>query len=274
MSSVVKLTDRRVSRTALFDLIEECASEKEAARWVLDARAYWVAEDMQALAFHAATESDQVRLYPQDIPCPSGFLAFERHVVGDFPLGGEVKGAVTSFGFAWRLAGAGVEIHELSEFTREDGTSYFCVADVDEPYLLTFGRPLSEHGPYHQWLTDDTETLWAVRIPAVTLLLLGQTLAARSRLSPDRATRRRALKHGRLEPADLTIITLRRVVRRRSDAESSPVDWHHRWIVNGHWRNQWHRGQRVHRSKWIAPYVKGPDDAPLIPKRHLSVLVR
>lgn len=256
----MNLTDRRLSRLGVFDMAEQCASESAATRWVLDARAYWVAEEMQALACHAAGESDAVQLYPQDIPCAAGFVVYERAVAGGTP-------GVLSFGFAWQHIHADVlDLHEIADFG--DGA---CIADHGQPWPLALGRSLKEQ-PI--WRGDSGDDLWARRMPAVTLLLFGQTLVTHSNLSPNRAQRRRAIKRGRLEPADLTVIMLRRVEHHRSDADGAPVDWQHRWIVNGHWRNQWHPRQRVHRSKWIAPYVKGPDDAPLIPKRHLSVLVR
>ena len=49
----------------------------------------------------------------------------------------------------------------------------------------------------------------------------------------------------------------------RSD-EPGTVDWTHRWLVRGHWRQQPHGFNRqLRRLKWIDPYVKGPEDKPL-----------
>lgn len=41
------------------------------------------------------------------------------------------------------------------------------------------------------------------------------------------------------------------------------IDWKCRWIVRCHPRNQWYPSEEKHKIIWIAPYVKGPDDAPL-----------
>jgi len=30
------------------------------------------------------------------------------------------------------------------------------------------------------------------------------------------------------------------------------------------WRNQWYPSLSQHRQKWISPYVKGPEDKPLV----------
>ncbi|RKW71787.1 hypothetical protein [Galactobacter caseinivorans] len=41
----------------------------------------------------------------------------------------------------------------------------------------------------------------------------------------------------------------------------------HRWVVSGHWRNQWYPSRNVHRPKWIPGHIKGPEGAPL---RHVE----
>lgn len=62
------------------------------------------------------------------------------------------------------------------------------------------------------------------------------------------------------------------VVRQRQGAEYRegehyPVDWSHRWLVRGHWRNQACGPKREKRQTvWVTPYVKGPDDKPLVIK--------
>lgn len=49
----------------------------------------------------------------------------------------------------------------------------------------------------------------------------------------------------------------------RSNVEARR-DWSHRWLVSGHWRNQWYPSEGVHRPIWIDAFVKGPSDAPLL----------
>jgi hypothetical protein len=41
------------------------------------------------------------------------------------------------------------------------------------------------------------------------------------------------------------------------------VDWSHRWLVRGFWRNQWFPSLGIHRQLWISDYIKGPEDKPL-----------
>lgn len=40
--------------------------------------------------------------------------------------------------------------------------------------------------------------------------------------------------------------------------------YRHRWMVRGHWRQQWYPSLGLHRPVHIAPYLKGPADAPLL----------
>lgn len=83
--------------------------------------------------------------------------------------------------------------------------------------------------------------------------------------SASRAERRRAEREARrLDP--VRVIELRRRESGSATDEHSPVDWSHRWLVSGHWRNQWLPSKETHRLQFIAPYIKGPDDKPFVPK--------
>jgi hypothetical protein len=43
-------------------------------------------------------------------------------------------------------------------------------------------------------------------------------------------------------------------------------------VVRGHWRNQWYPSLNARRPLWIAPYLKGPDDAPLLGGEKVTTL--
>jgi hypothetical protein len=97
-------------------------------------------------------------------------------------------------------------------------------------------------------------------------------LAAQTNLSdiavrrPGRAERRRAERAG-LEERDVHVVKLRASLTAERDSEPGAEgtrEWRHRWVVRGHWRNQWYPSKDDHRPKWIAPYLKGPTDAPLL----------
>jgi hypothetical protein len=66
------------------------------------------------------------------------------------------------------------------------------------------------------------------------------------------------------------ILKLRRTRHRMEhDGEGPGIEYTHRWVVEGHWRNQPYgpKNDRYYRQIWIAPYVKGPEDKPLVVKQ-------
>ena len=60
---------------------------------------------------------------------------------------------------------------------------------------------------------------------------------------------------------NITVITLRRP-KGTPSGEHRHVDWQQRWIVSAHWHT-YHYADGP-RQLWIAPFVKGPDDKPLV----------
>jgi hypothetical protein len=92
-------------------------------------------------------------------------------------------------------------------------------------------------------------------------LLLDQTIVKLHEEDLERPSKRRALRKGL--PPRVTTLALRRAEHRPAEGETD-VEWHHRWIVRGHWRWQACGAGRAERKRiWIDPHVKGPEDAPL-----------
>jgi hypothetical protein len=63
-----------------------------------------------------------------------------------------------------------------------------------------------------------------------------------------------------------------------SERETEAREYSHRWIVRGHMRNQPigprnAKGGQKHLRVWIAPYVKGPEDKPLVLKDRVQLFV-
>jgi hypothetical protein len=115
--------------------------------------------------------------------------------------------------------------------------------------------------------TPETPGRWA-RLVFTTFQLAAQaTLASTGHLRTPRPERRRTARAG-LPERDVRIIRLRHNPtgdqRRGQPAETTGAYWRHRWVVRGHWRNQWFPRLADHRPTWIAPHLKGPADAPLL----------
>lgn len=106
-------------------------------------------------------------------------------------------------------------------------------------------------------------------------LLLQQKVAVKRTIHPERAARRRWVQAESRPIPDITIIELRRPLNSDSGNDAShDVNWSHRWLVDGHWREQWHPSIEQHVPTWIAPYVKGPEEKPLVVKQRVHAWVR
>jgi hypothetical protein len=104
--------------------------------------------------------------------------------------------------------------------------------------------------------------------------LCQQTIAAREYVYPDRAVGK-LLKRRKFSASPVTVITLRRQQHRR-EVHGIEVEWDHRWLRRGHWRNQWygHGGERYQRAIYINPTICGPEDKPLLLRPHINLLAR
>jgi hypothetical protein len=88
---------------------------------------------------------------------------------------------------------------------------------------------------------------------------------------PRHIRRQIAAEHGDAREAQLhdviNVVTLRRDAAERVQAYNAATrEYRHRWWVSGHYREQWYPSVHLHRSVWIAPYLKGDPDAPLLEK--------
>jgi hypothetical protein len=86
---------------------------------------------------------------------------------------------------------------------------------------------------------------------------------------PSRGVRRRRERaHVNIPLEGVRVITLRRArenVPAGVPHDSEDGDWYsYRFLVRGHWRNQWYPSQGRHAPKWIEPFVKGPEHAPFV----------
>lgn len=107
---------------------------------------------------------------------------------------------------------------------------------------------------------------WAAALLATFALARQGNVAVQNSQPVPRAERRRHVRAGLPEPRTVRVLRLRHGVgnaARVSGDEPGRV-YRHRWVVRAHWRNQWYPSIGAHRPKWIAPYLAGPEDAPLL----------
>ncbi len=85
---------------------------------------------------------------------------------------------------------------------------------------------------------------------------------------------RAALRAGR-KVRDVDVVRLRETERTgQSEVGAHSVDWHHRWIVSGHWRKRPPESESEV-PVFVSSYVKGPSGKPLkAPRRHVYAVNR
>jgi hypothetical protein len=74
------------------------------------------------------------------------------------------------------------------------------------------------------------------------------------------------------------VVTLRKQIHPSTGADlehPDEVPWSCRWLVRGHWRQQWFPARATHAPMWIHPYIKGPEDKPFRqPKETVYAVMR
>lgn len=113
-----------------------------------------------------------------------------------------------------------------------------------------------------------------VRLFATMLSFLQQRIMIPTRYGLSRPTRRRLASSERTQPAEVNVVKLRTLVSHSNNGEEEEVDWQCRWIVRGHWRDQWYPSLGKHQPIFIASYIKGPEDKPLKDPKRLFAVVR
>jgi hypothetical protein len=112
---------------------------------------------------------------------------------------------------------------------------------------------------------------------ALTVMRLAREESVGEKTSETVGTSKGKKKNRTSKIATVTCASLRRT-RYISDAEreAESREFSHRWIVRGHMRNQPigprnAEGGQKHMRVWIAPYVKGPEDKPLVLKDRVQL---
>lgn len=114
-----------------------------------------------------------------------------------------------------------------------------------------------------------TGAIWWWRILQSTFRLMQQRIAVKHFERPERQARHEAKRVGMRPDTEVVVVRLRREKGEPAEPTGESANYSHRFIVGGHWRNQPYESLGIYRQIWIAPYVKGPKDKPLIvrPKR-------
>lgn len=228
-----------------------------------DARLYWIAADFCDLAGEAADSLPDLTFQPDEVPAPCGLVYFETPAHVNTHAGqGSSHPPVDTDAIAWFTVPQGIWVIPLM---RPDSLLAYLGRDRirDQVGYLMPHSP----GGGAVYGTHDNQP-GGFRILAVLLatwFLIAQPGVADTQPGPvDRTEQRKYNRAGRAYPGVNVVNLRRRPVPEGRDAPQGVRDYQVRWIVSGHWRDQAHGPQwSLRRRQYIAPYLKGPDDAPV-----------
>jgi len=260
--------------------------------------AYFMSKEIVRVIEDAADGlPDVFSLLPDDMPTPTGFLFIEGGM--EVPkLGVTHAGERPWDAFAWRhnTEPVGVTLPATSfrqagiskgraglammDFCTSDGSNLYPVDVTAWPWGMSLADKSIEAADGQMDIHTEAERDEMVvvyermmRLYATAFMFMRQKILVPYRQQTSRAERRRAKKEGR-EPEDVFVIRLRaREARVRAAESTQTTEWARRWIVRGHWRNQWYPSLNMHQPKWIGPYIKGPDGKPLVEPEKMFAVV-
>jgi hypothetical protein len=245
---------------------------------------FWVAPEMVSVIDVAFPTMPDEEVLLEEPPAPQGFLLMGKPFIHrcsdnkcseDHPF----------IGVHWRPTHRVLPANDYADEQHDDGLLFTWLAPttpeerqwmptpfspVNAAIFIPAGRPLNTSHSVEAGAMSAESAVLCNYIRAMWTLMQ-QPLAASSEAQPYRALRRRLQKE-HIDPSPVTVVTLRRRERPAvPTGDGEPVDWSHRWVVRGHWRNQWHPRLRQHRAMWINEHVKGPEDKPLVVKDKVIV---
>lgn len=221
---------------------------------------FHVSGAMTQLALAAADSLPDFTLTAEDLVAPSGLMYFEEPIAafdgGEKGIGGEVAAGRID-GVLWATGGGLCALAYLTDTAKEGAGSVRESGSRLKPHAVAFAILGTEErgrtGEPPQRIQEVLKATW---------LLMRQPLCTESSPAPDRPARRRMKKAGVAEQP-VRVLELRRP-RHSGPSGESDREYHHQWIVRGHWRQQWFPKREVHRPVWIAPHIKGPEGAPML----------
>lgn len=164
--------------------------------------------------------------------------------------------------------------------------------EIDHGWKATLHDLTSESISSNDGLLDEDGNLRTnPHVAMIRLLLLsiwGIMTESVEIVRPPRAVHRRAERSGLssyAENGDIRIITLRKFLdiagsKKPKNHLAEEVQWSHRWIVRGHWawrhcsQENADEGEINRKRVYIHPFIKGPEDRPLILKEKVYAVVR
>ena len=216
---------------------------------------WWVGRDMKTLCVDTVNEGPMPPATPP--PTVTGFIVFED-------------------GFA--VTRLGVLVKAVSWETvlgHDGGTDLMLRLFSDDPRatgsLIDRQLPIAPLGGATE---DESVNAAVAALLSVAFALMDQPSVTSVRHARWDRTAEGPRPASLPEVSKVKMIVLRRPPTARDPEKTAEGgrEYHHRWIVRGHYRNQaYGPNHSLRRRQWIPPYVAGPADAPLIEKTAVRV---
>lgn len=268
---------------------------KHEATKMMVADPIWISEEMMDVWEATVTVPEEKAFQPEpllqeDFFIPNGFVLFPRPMITIDSLGKKMSYRAISWAMAGledeegRYHGINLSFYthaqdpddyftpedqaatgiDLGELTRGSGTLLSLSHLTPWPFGQSFDRLISaSHRAQHRYEAQDMQKSWSglwIEVQAL-LRLMNQRMTSISDEKAPRETRRRA-KRIDMDESPVKVVKLRRAPSKPTGDERE-VKWTHRWMVDGHWRQQWYPSINDHRQIWISSYVKGPESLEL-----------
>jgi hypothetical protein len=277
-------------------------------RWLRVADLYYVNSEMTAVCRQAANSKPGYRLHHDDIPSHVGLLVWADpvwehtyqhtgHQVVTAPeeqtvmieidrsdgilTPGQVSVRIRAVLWAPTMtkAGPGVVVVVFGDTEALQQSEYYRLnlSDYGSDTMAREFGPLVLHDAAPLVYGDAPDVRISNHVYAgllSTWLIMGQRIAQTTTQRADRGLRRAYAREGRPEPI-IRYITLRRTYTPTEHTDDDPRrTYHHQWVVQGHWRNQWHPSLNRHKPVFVCEHIKGPEGAPMIGGERVAVLRR
>jgi hypothetical protein len=254
-------------RDTLANLME--AARQAAIETLTVATPYYWAPEICELIETTGASLPGYSLRPEDLPTPAGFCWFPRPMLLPVPEGRPDLEAISRMpSFMWARLASGEGIW----YCMTQSTTDWPQGQPATSGLWDFGQSLDDvvngmppctqgaDGIPPEMVT--ARVVKQLRVMATSFVFMNQRILATVEECPDRPTRKRAAALLETVPT-IQVVKLRRVSPGSPSESEHDVEWSCRWVVSGHWREQYYPSTKEHRPKFILPYVKGPDDKPL-----------
>lgn len=294
-----KLPEFHLSPRALPRYVHEIRKKRSVPRAMKDST-WWIAEDLSAVVWDAVlsgTAPDDV--LEEELPGPYGIMYFDGGAglpLPCVPFYGPETGTVQFLTINAVIWDRNFDRNELLIEKRPNLTNFSPVCAVNGAFV---SYPDSSGGNFPLMTDVIGSPDWSIehvlgfsrrtisdlaeKLVKTTLRLSRMDYFADNTptfVEPATKSERKKVKKEGKAPDTIVVATLRRPRTQSHEdlVDSEGREFSHRWIVRGHNRKQLigKRGaeERVYKNVWIAPYVKGPWDKPLVIKDKVNVWKR